>query len=121
MTTDRFESTTELSGHILSLDGLRCLAVLQVMLNHYFVATRPSDGTVIAAASNLLQFLGNGVHLFFVLSGYFMTRLPRYRDELISALGLSGQQIDDLIASGDRYRDLYRRGVYGYRLIALRR
>ena len=52
---------------------------------------------------------------------YFMKRLPSYRDELVSALGVSRQQIDDLVASGERYRDLYRRGVYGYRLIALRR
>ncbi|HEX6178712.1 MAG TPA: class I SAM-dependent methyltransferase [Thermoanaerobaculia bacterium] len=52
---------------------------------------------------------------------YFMERLPRYRDELTEALGIEPQQIEDLIASGGRYRDLYRRGVYGYRLIALRR
>jgi cyclopropane fatty-acyl-phospholipid synthase-like methyltransferase len=52
---------------------------------------------------------------------YFRARLPGYRDELVSALGLTPQQVDDLIASGERYRDLYRRGVYGYRLIALKR
>ena len=52
---------------------------------------------------------------------YFMKRLPGYREELGEALGVESRQIDDLIASGERYRDLYRRGVYAYRLIALRR
>ena len=52
---------------------------------------------------------------------FFMKRLPRYRAELSEALGIEAHQIDDLIASGERYRDLYRRGVYGYRLIALHR
>jgi hypothetical protein len=52
---------------------------------------------------------------------YFMKRLPRYRDHLISDLGLTGQQVDDLLESGRSYVDLYRRGVYAYRLLALRR
>ena len=51
---------------------------------------------------------------------YFLARLPEYRDDLVATLGLAAQQVDDLIASGKRYRDLYRSGVYAYRLIALR-
>jgi peptidoglycan/LPS O-acetylase OafA/YrhL len=61
------------AGHILALDGLRCFAVMQVMLNHFVVDTRPSDAMPILVASNLLGFLGNGVHLFFVLSGFLIT------------------------------------------------
>lgn len=61
------------SGHILALDGLRCFAVLQVMLNHFVIATRPGDGKMVVVASNLFQFLGNGVYLFFVLSGFLIT------------------------------------------------
>lgn len=52
---------------------------------------------------------------------YFMTRLPRYRHDLVETLGLTAEAVDELIASGAKYRQLYRDGVYGYRLIALRR
>lgn len=52
---------------------------------------------------------------------YFMTRIPRYRDRLVADLGLTGQEIDDLLASGRSYVDFYRRGVYAYRLLQFRR
>jgi len=52
---------------------------------------------------------------------YFTTRLPRYRDRLIEDLGLTSQQVDDLIESGRRYRELYDDGTYGYRLLQFRR
>jgi SAM-dependent methyltransferase len=52
---------------------------------------------------------------------YFTPRLPRYRELLNRDLGLTSQQVDDLIESGHRYRDLYRRGVYGYRLLVFHR
>lgn len=48
---------------------------------------------------------------------YFIARLPRYRERLKTDLALTDQQIDDLIESGKRYRELYRTGVYGYRLL----
>ena len=50
---------------------------------------------------------------------YFTARLPRYRDRLIEDLGLTSQQVDDLIDSGRRYRELYDNGTYGYRLLQL--
>ena len=52
---------------------------------------------------------------------YFMTRIPRYRDRLVADLGLTGQQVDDLLESGRNYVDFYRRGVYAYRLLQFRR
>ena len=52
---------------------------------------------------------------------YFIDRLPRYHDRLVSDLGLTAAQIDDLIESGRRYHDLYRSGVYGYRLLVFER
>lgn len=52
---------------------------------------------------------------------YFMKRVPAHRERLIADLGLTGQQIDDLLDSGRNYRDLYRRGVYAYRLLVFRR
>jgi SAM-dependent methyltransferase len=48
---------------------------------------------------------------------YFMRRLPRYRSTLIADLGLTDQQIDDLIVSGAKYRDSYASGAYVYRLL----
>ena len=52
---------------------------------------------------------------------YFTARLPRYRERLIEDLGLTSQQVDDLIESGRRYRELYDNGTYGYRLLQFRR
>ena len=51
---------------------------------------------------------------------YFMRRLPRYRDRLVSELSLTPRQVDDLIESGAKYRDMYRSGIYGYRLLVFR-
>jgi cyclopropane fatty-acyl-phospholipid synthase-like methyltransferase len=52
---------------------------------------------------------------------YFIDRLPRYRDRIVADLGIAPQQIDDLIENGARYHNLYRSGVYGYRLLVFRR
>lgn len=48
---------------------------------------------------------------------YFLERLPRYRDSLVTDLGVQPEEIDALIESGKGYRDLYRSGDYGYRLL----
>lgn len=47
---------------------------------------------------------------------YFTHRIPAWRDRLIADLGLSSQQVDDLVASGATYRERYAAGIYGYRL-----
>lgn len=52
---------------------------------------------------------------------YFTSRLPRYREALIGDLGLTNDEVDALIDSGTRYRDFYRRGIYGYRVLQFRR
>jgi hypothetical protein len=52
---------------------------------------------------------------------YFESRIPEYRERLIHDLGLTDAQIDDLLTSGARYRDLYARGIYGYRLLRFQR
>jgi SAM-dependent methyltransferase len=52
---------------------------------------------------------------------YFLDRLPRYRPALIADLGLTDEQVDELIESGKRYRNLYRRGAYVYRLLVFRK
>jgi hypothetical protein len=50
---------------------------------------------------------------------YFATRIPEYRQRLIADLGITSQQVDDLVASGARYRERYADGTYGYRLVRL--
>lgn len=52
---------------------------------------------------------------------YFNVRYPKHRERLIADLGIDSQQIDDLIAGGFTYRQLYREGTYGYRLFDFRR
>ncbi len=48
---------------------------------------------------------------------YFLERLSRRRGEIVEALGVSAQQIDALITSGEVYRELYQSGAYVYRLL----
>lgn len=53
--------------------------------------------------------------------GYFMQRLERYRPELITDLGVTNAQVDELIASGALYRQRYAEGTYVYRLLRFRK
>lgn len=48
---------------------------------------------------------------------YFMKRIPRYRDRLIADLAISPEQIEALLASGEKYQERFRSGTYGYRLL----
>jgi hypothetical protein len=48
---------------------------------------------------------------------YFIKRLPAWRSRLIADLGLTNEQVDELIANGDVYVKRYEEGVYAYRLI----
>jgi cyclopropane fatty-acyl-phospholipid synthase-like methyltransferase len=50
---------------------------------------------------------------------YFMERIPRHRQALIGELGLSDEQVEELITSGRDYQARYADGVYGYRLLVL--
>ena len=52
---------------------------------------------------------------------YFNVRIPRYREKLIADIGITSEQVDDLITSGFRYRSMYGDGTYGYRLLQFRR
>lgn len=52
---------------------------------------------------------------------YFRERIPRFRDELVRDLGVTDAQIEELVASGARYRDRYADGSYVYRLLNLTR
>jgi hypothetical protein len=86
-------------------------------------ALRPLDGFLRAAAAN-----GFAVAEDLDLSAkaapsidYFQVRFPRYRDALVADLGITGQQVDELVIGGERYSGRYADGVYAYRLLDLRR
>jgi cyclopropane fatty-acyl-phospholipid synthase-like methyltransferase len=48
---------------------------------------------------------------------YFMARIPGNREAIEADLAVSAAEIDGLLESGAAYRDLYRSGAYGYRLL----
>jgi SAM-dependent methyltransferase len=51
---------------------------------------------------------------------YFLGRIPRHRVSIEKDLGLEAAQLDSLLESGRSYREMYRSGAYGYRLLRLR-
>ena len=53
--------------------------------------------------------------------GYFMKRIPSYRERIREALGLPDAQIDDLLRSGEGYVAAYAAGDYTYRLLVFER
>ena len=65
-------------AHIPELDGIRGIAALMVFCHHLFFTSVPNperwNGFVVLA-SRLSQAGGNGVDLFFVLSGFLITSL----------------------------------------------
>jgi len=60
-------------GHLESLDGLRGLAVLVVMLLHFTTAMTPPADSAAATVRSVFQLGWVGVDLFFVLSGFLIT------------------------------------------------
>ena len=50
---------------------------------------------------------------------YFQSRFERYRGALQADLGITNEQVDDLIAKGKANLHRYRTGVYTYRLMDL--
>lgn len=88
------------------VDGLHPLAeFLDAAAQHGFMVTEEVDLSKQAAPT----------------MDYFTNRIPAYRDRLISDLGLTSQQIDELVVSGANYRERYANGIYGYRLVSLLR
>jgi cyclopropane fatty-acyl-phospholipid synthase-like methyltransferase len=51
---------------------------------------------------------------------YFLERIPKHRVALESELAVSASDLDGLLESGAAYRELYRTGAYGYRLLRFR-
>lgn len=51
---------------------------------------------------------------------YFLARIPKHREAIESELAVGAAEIDGLLESGAAYRELYRSGAYGYRLLRFR-
>ncbi len=67
-------------GHVPALDGLRAIAVMLVVYHHAW-GKRPPVGTAETIAHTVMELGWMGVDLFFVLSGFLITRiLLRHRD-----------------------------------------
>lgn len=112
-----FAKAREMTKHVIVLDefslrpvefagALHSLArFLEAATRHGFEVTEEIDLTEAAAPT----------------IDYFNARLARYRNPLTRDLGITDQQVDDLIANGVRYRSLYADGTYGYRLLQFKR
>lgn len=70
-TAKRLAERAEKGAHILPLDGLRGVAVLSVLVFHFWQGTPHLFATIPAAG--LLSIGQKGVDLFFVLSGFLIT------------------------------------------------
>ena len=64
-------------AHILALDGVRGIAILLVVVYHWYAYSRlitsPSGGLIPTAITNVIDVGWTGVDLFFVLSGFLIT------------------------------------------------
>ncbi len=111
-----FAKARELTSHVLVLDEFTLQEAEGATLHRYdgFLAAAGQHGFRKSEELELSEQAAPTID-------YFNERLPRYRDLLIRDLGLTSQHVDDLMESGHRFRDLYTRCVYGYRMITFQR
>ena len=72
------DSTNEgasLPGHIPALDGLRGMAAIMIMVFHWFQRSTAPRGAFLESAGKFATIGQTGVDLFFVLSGFLITRI----------------------------------------------
>ncbi len=79
------EATSSGPTHIRALDGVRGIAILLVLLHHFILVPVPllriSDVWIERTVARMADAAWVGVDLFFVLSGFLITRI------LLGALG----------------------------------
>jgi SAM-dependent methyltransferase len=109
-----FAKARELTSHVIVLDELAMQPEGVLHRREPFLAAAEANGFVCAEELDLSAKAAPSID-------YFSERFPRYRDRLIADLGLTGQQVDDLIDAGWRNRKLYDSGAYVYRLLQFRR
>jgi len=106
------------------------LAPRVLVLDEFALRPLSEEGALHSREDFLAAATRNGYGLFAELDlsakaaptmAYFTDRIPRYRDRLMADLHLTGEQIEELITSGARYRQRYEDGTYGYRLMDFER
>lgn len=67
----------QVPGHLIALEGLRGIAILMIMLRHFYNEEIIRDGyPIIGPIMTKLAIAGNyGVELFFVISGFLITNI----------------------------------------------
>ncbi len=109
-----FAKASEITRHIIVLDEFtignegtlhRLDEFLAAAEQHGFTKTEELDLTQQAAPTIT----------------YVSSLIDKHRDALRDDLGITGDQIAELIESGARYAESYRRGTYGYRLLQFTR
>lgn len=108
-----FEKARELTSHVIVLDEFALRPGGTLHRYDEFVAAAGQHGFTKTEEVDLSKNAPPSID-------YFTERLPRYRDRLIEDLGLTSQQVDELIESGKQYRQSYDDGTYGYRLLQFR-
>lgn len=112
-----FDRAADLTRTVIVLDefSLRPIdapGALHLLSN--FVAAAADTGFRVAEEVDVSQRASPTI-------AWFNERLPRYRDRVIADLRLTSQHVDDMIGSGEVYARRYAEGVYGYRVLVLRR
>lgn len=74
MSETNLNSDRRTGAQLETLDGVRGLAILMVML-HHFTQVIPSGGAVVSGVRTFLYYGWCGVDLFFALSGFLITRI----------------------------------------------
>jgi SAM-dependent methyltransferase len=124
-----FQESAQYIGSDAIFSRARTLAPHVVVLDEFALEPLEMEGALHSRAGFLEAADRHGFRLIEEIDlsdqaaptiDYFNIRLPRYREPLVADLGLTNEQVDDLIASGHRYRQLYRDGTYGYRLMQFR-
>ncbi len=109
-----FARARELTSHVIVLDEFALREGGTLHRYDEFVAAAGQQGFRKIEELDLSQKAPPSID-------YFTKRLPEYRDRLIEDLGLTSQQVDELIESGERYRQSYDDGTYAYRLLQFKR
>lgn len=87
---------------IAGLDGIRGIVIILVLIEHYFIPTQ--SGNIATNALNLLkghvQAGRLGVDLFFVLSGFLITKLLIDLNVKVKSGEIQAAQLGNFLLSG---------------------
>ena len=118
------ESAQYIAGETLFATARQVTAAVIVM--DEFALDANSPGSLHALGPFLAAARGQGFDLTEAVDlsqqaaptiDWFTDRFSRHRDALVREVGLAPAQVEELLVAGPTNADLYRRGLYGYRLL----